>query len=225
MDSNDTFVAVRSRVPDGSDCMSATTSPCHMMGRPSAPSPAGPTRPPGSVSTGRRPGTSETAGFVENCSSGCTLHGEIQDGLYQDRMRRPVQEVGRMGHTRLGRLARTRRWLQVIGLLQAGATAAQVARATMIAAEQGFTAAANDPGLQQAFWLLTQLPLAARSAQFVERLREAGLQVSDRGNCRARSSRRIRPSPTRTAGLCSSASRNWRMGSFGPTESPTPSGY
>lgn len=85
-----------------------------------------------------------------------------------------------MGHTRLGRLARTRRWLQVIGLLQAGATAAQIARATMIAAEQGFKAAANDPGLQQAFWLLTQLPLAARSPHFVERLREAGLQVSDK---------------------------------------------
>jgi hypothetical protein len=50
----------------------------------------------------------------------------------------------------------------------------------MIAAEQGFTAAASDAGLQQAFWLLTQLPLAARNSDFVERLREAGLPVSDK---------------------------------------------
>lgn len=85
-----------------------------------------------------------------------------------------------MGHTRLGKLARTRRWLQVIGMLQAGASAAQVARATMIAAELGFTAAANDQGLLQTFWLLTQLPLAARSPAFVENLREAGLPVSDK---------------------------------------------
>lgn len=87
-----------------------------------------------------------------------------------------------MGHTRLGNLPRTRRWGEVVGLLACGAGTAQVANATMTAAERGLNLAAEDKALVETVWLLTQLPLAARAKNlkgFVSALRQAGLQVSD----------------------------------------------
>jgi hypothetical protein len=45
------------------------------------------------------------------------------------------------------------------------------------AAQGALSRAANDPALTRAFWLLTQLPLAARETDFTERLRELGLTV------------------------------------------------
>ena len=40
-------------------------------------------------------------------------------------------------------------------------------------------AAANDPAVRTAFFLLTQIPLAARGERFVPELRELGLKLSD----------------------------------------------
>lgn len=68
-----------------------------------------------------------------------------------------------MGHVRLGNLPRTRKWQEVVGLIEGGAGTAQVANATTTAAEKGLNLAAKDKGLVETVWLLTQLPLAARS--------------------------------------------------------------
>jgi hypothetical protein len=85
-----------------------------------------------------------------------------------------------MGHKRLGTLPRTKRWQEVIASLDRGASVARIAAASSAAAEGALTRAANDPALTRAFWLLTQLPLAARQADFVARLRELGLPVGSR---------------------------------------------
>ena len=84
-----------------------------------------------------------------------------------------------MGHVRLGRLPRTREWKQVVALIEGGAGTAQLANATTAAAEKGLNLAAEDKGLVETLWLLTQLPLAARQENFPAALRDAGLDVSD----------------------------------------------
>ena len=84
-----------------------------------------------------------------------------------------------MGHIRLGTLPRTRQWIQVLDLIGGGAGTPVVAAATMDASERGLISAAKDPGLVYTVWLLTQVPLAARSKDFVARLRKLGLKVSD----------------------------------------------
>jgi hypothetical protein len=85
-----------------------------------------------------------------------------------------------MGHIRLGALPRTRRWKEVIDLIGCGASSAAVAAATLDAVEEDLAKAANDPGLKRAFWLLSQIPDAARAGDFAAALRDLGLSVSDR---------------------------------------------
>jgi len=84
-----------------------------------------------------------------------------------------------MGHIRLGNLPRTRKWQQVVALIEGGAGTAQIANATITAAEKGLKLAAEDKGLVETIWLLTQLPLAARSDNFAQALQSTGLEVSD----------------------------------------------
>jgi len=84
-----------------------------------------------------------------------------------------------MGHIRLGSLPRTRKWGQVVGLIGGGAGTAQVANATINAADAGLGFAARDKGVVETIWLLMQLPLAARSDNFAAGLRDCGLSVSD----------------------------------------------
>ena len=84
-----------------------------------------------------------------------------------------------MGHIRLGTLPRTRQWIQVLDLIGGRAGMPDVAAATMDASQRGLLRAAKDPGLVYTVWLLTQVPLAARSKNFVARLRKLGLGVSD----------------------------------------------
>lgn len=70
----------------------------------------------------------------------------------------------------------------MVGLLACGAGTAQVANATITAAERGLNLAAEDKALVESVWLLTQLPLAAKAKDtktFVKALRDAGLKVSD----------------------------------------------
>lgn len=85
-----------------------------------------------------------------------------------------------MGDNRLGVLPQTRRWQEVIDLVGLGASSANIAAATLDAAEKEFAQAANDPTLTRVFWLLAQLPDAARSTDFAEALRDLGFSVSDR---------------------------------------------
>jgi hypothetical protein len=82
-----------------------------------------------------------------------------------------------MGHIRLGRLPTSRRWRQVVELLRLGGTIPELAAATAHAAEDELKSAKGDPALAYTVWLLTQLPLAARSPQFAARLGELGFDI------------------------------------------------
>ena len=82
-----------------------------------------------------------------------------------------------MGHIRLGRLPQTRKWQYVVGLLGSSAPIDEVAAASAVAAESALREAFADPELTQTVWLLTQLPLAARSANFEAALRGLGLRI------------------------------------------------
>ena len=79
-----------------------------------------------------------------------------------------------MGHLRLGILPRGLRWKQVVELLRTGGNVGELAEATAHAADAEFRSASGDPALHYTVWLLTQLPHAARSPQFVVRLGELG---------------------------------------------------
>jgi hypothetical protein len=82
-----------------------------------------------------------------------------------------------MGHIRLGRLPRPRKWQQVVALLGGSAPLADVAAASAAAAESGLRLAHADPALGHSFWLLTQIPLAARSGDFVASLDKLGVRA------------------------------------------------
>lgn len=82
-----------------------------------------------------------------------------------------------MGHLRLGELPKTKEWKHVVALLRAGGNVAELAGATALAADKALDGARGDPGLGYAVWLLTQLPLAARSGYFAERLEELGFSA------------------------------------------------
>jgi hypothetical protein len=84
-----------------------------------------------------------------------------------------------MGHQRLGTLPRSRDWLQVVELIRDGADVAAIAAATSRAAEQSLIDASGDAAVQHAFWLLSQIPLAARADDFASELRKLGLDVTD----------------------------------------------
>lgn len=84
-----------------------------------------------------------------------------------------------MGHQRIGTLHASRPWKAVIALITGGATAAEVAAETAIAAEHSLDEASRNPSLRYAFWLLTQIPLAARKDDFAGALRKVGLVVSN----------------------------------------------
>jgi hypothetical protein len=87
-----------------------------------------------------------------------------------------------MGHQRIGTLPATRKWNAVIALITGGASASEIAAETAIAAEDSLKAASKSASLRFAFWLLTQIPLAARNEDFGHALRELGLEVSDAPN-------------------------------------------
>lgn len=84
-----------------------------------------------------------------------------------------------MGHQRIGTLYSTRPWKAVVALITGGASAAEVAAETAIAAEHSLRRASANPSLRHAVWLLTQIPLAAREDNFPQALRRLGLVVSD----------------------------------------------
>src|SRR5262245_20172687 len=83
-----------------------------------------------------------------------------------------------MGHIQLARLPRTPAWNAVVNLLHLGASARQIAIAATNAAENSLARAASDPALRRSFWLLAQLPLAARATDFLERLSRLGMTAT-----------------------------------------------
>jgi hypothetical protein len=84
-----------------------------------------------------------------------------------------------MGHVRLGVLPKSRKWNQVVNELRLGAEIDTVAASAADAAETSLQAASKDPAFLHAFWLLTQVPLAARGPDFAANLRRVGVQVTD----------------------------------------------
>ena len=83
-----------------------------------------------------------------------------------------------MGHIRLGNLPQTLKWRQLIALLESGADDESLAKATLDAASRRLAGAGSDDALVHAFWLLTQIPLAARKPDLPQALRDLGLPVS-----------------------------------------------
>lgn len=83
-----------------------------------------------------------------------------------------------MGHLRLGRLPKYRRWREVVDLLDAkpGDTSL-VARSTVIAAEDYLRSLASDPSLTYCFWLLCRITWASRFRDFQERVSSVGMKV------------------------------------------------
>ena len=85
-----------------------------------------------------------------------------------------------MGHVRLGTLPKTLKWQRVVGLITEGADVARIAAASADAAEHGLERASTDDAFAHAFWLLTQIPQAARQTDFAHQLKRLGLDVSGR---------------------------------------------
>jgi hypothetical protein len=84
-----------------------------------------------------------------------------------------------MGHVRLGVLPQSKKWQRVIEDLRLGADVSAIATAAAEAAEADLRGAASDDAFLHSFWLLTQLPLAARSSFFAQDLRDLGVPVND----------------------------------------------
>jgi hypothetical protein len=85
-----------------------------------------------------------------------------------------------VGHKRLLRLPATQKWQQVVELVAGKAKLEAIAAAAAEAAEGSLPIASKDPALIRAFWLLTQIPLAARSQEFGEGLRTVGVDAGPR---------------------------------------------
>jgi len=85
-----------------------------------------------------------------------------------------------MGHVLLDPPSRTGKWKQIIAFMEAGAGVPQIANATVDAAQATLQRAADDRGVIETVWLLMRAPLAARSDNFADGLRDCGLVVSDR---------------------------------------------
>lgn len=82
-----------------------------------------------------------------------------------------------MGHVRLGILPKSRKWNQVVDELRLGAEVEEVAAVAADAAESSLQAASKDPTFLHAFWLLTQVPPAARGPQFEADLHRLDIEV------------------------------------------------
>jgi len=64
--------------------------------------------------------------------------------------------------------------------LRLGADVGEIAAFAADAAETALQAASKDSAFLHAFWLLTQIPLAARGPEFAQDLRRLGLKIRDR---------------------------------------------
>lgn len=84
-----------------------------------------------------------------------------------------------MGHIRMGRLPRTRKWAKVVAMLQSDAPVDALAGAAADAAETALARASADPIVGEALWLLVSLPLVARAPDFGVALAELGLDVPE----------------------------------------------
>jgi hypothetical protein len=85
-----------------------------------------------------------------------------------------------MGHVRLGRLPKTRRWQEVVSFLATEEVLpAGVAAATLRAAESHLGALKGDPALKAAVEVLVRLASAGRAKEFTAALEQAGIKVPE----------------------------------------------
>lgn len=80
-----------------------------------------------------------------------------------------------MGHIRLGTLQQSKKWLEVIDLLDAYADVESIAEAAAKASEKDLKRASDDPFFQFVTQLLVKLPLLARAPGFEVEMANLGL--------------------------------------------------
>ena len=80
-----------------------------------------------------------------------------------------------MGHIRLGTLPRSKRWQDVVGLIDSNVPIERIARAAAEASELDLSRASRDPRFQFVCALLVRLPLLARSPGFDDALDDLGV--------------------------------------------------
>ncbi len=85
-----------------------------------------------------------------------------------------------MGHQRLARLPRSKRWDEVIRLILGSSEVGEIALAASQAAERSMIDASEDPATRYSMWLLARLPLAAREPDFHSAMSELGLECPAR---------------------------------------------
>src|ERR671911_637188 len=84
-----------------------------------------------------------------------------------------------MGHSKVAPPPSTRKWGEVVRVIAFGGDAEEVAGAAAEAVEGALSAAAHDPAVRHAFWLLTQVPSAAKNEDFVSSLRRLGIYAGE----------------------------------------------
>lgn len=85
-----------------------------------------------------------------------------------------------MGHVRLGNPPTTRKWREVVDLLNAGDVhIPDIADAVERACDRSLADAVNDPAFVEALWLFLKVPKAASSDDFAGELRKLRLRVPD----------------------------------------------
>ncbi len=82
-----------------------------------------------------------------------------------------------MGHIRLGTLSRSKKWREVVDLLETNASLQDIAEASARASELDLSRASNDPSFQFVSRLLVELPLMARSPGFYGSLDDTGFEA------------------------------------------------
>lgn len=84
-----------------------------------------------------------------------------------------------MGHIRFGKMPKTRKWAQVAELLgNEYGNIASLAQATLHATKSLFKQLNNDVGIQNSFWVLTQLTLKAKSKDYIQALGKLGIDIA-----------------------------------------------
>ncbi len=80
-----------------------------------------------------------------------------------------------MGHIRLGTLPQSKKWREVVRLLENDASIDAIAEAAALASERDLSKASNDPIFQFVSSLLVRLPLMARTPGFDDALNDLGV--------------------------------------------------
>ncbi len=86
-----------------------------------------------------------------------------------------------MGHQRLGKLAATKAWRDIVSLIAEGDVSVDtLADAVLDACDKSFALAKDDPAFREAMFLLCKIPMAACEENLGEGLRKIGLDVPDK---------------------------------------------